>query len=441
MIKRAKNISIFKVKNAGSILIVITAIILLFYSDSFAQREGDRILAIVGNDIILESDLQYQVQLYARQNQITQVTPPIIQQLFQQMMIEKIIYAKAQQDSVRVSEEELNRELESRLKSLIEQAGSEERIEEIYGMPLVKIRLTLKDDLEKKLMTDKMKRKKFYAPVKTTDKEVRDFYNKYRDSLPEANEEYELYHIIINRKLTDAERQLAKEKAKLILDSIKSGVDFSELAKRNSDDKASAVNGGDLGFAKKGMFVKEFEEVLFTLNIGEYSEPVETEYGFHIIKLNEKKGEQYRGQHILVAYPMLESADLETISFLNSIRDSINKGLLTFEKAALEYSQDKETSLKGGYIGFVAIDRFDSLYVKELKNLRIGEISKPIRTGGEKNYGFELLKIKSINPPHKLTLETDYNRIKKFAGIFKENKLYEDWIEELKKYVFVDIKF
>ncbi len=407
----------------------------------YAQKEGDRIIAIVGNEIILESDLQYQMQMYARQNNLTSLNPAIAQQIFTQMVTDKIILAKAEQDSIIVKDEEVNKELDYRLRTLIQQVGSEQRIQEVYGMPLVKIRLTLKEDLVKKMMSDKLKRKKFSNPIKVSDKEVREFYNNYKDSIPPANEEFELSHIFISRKLTEAEKEIAKTKALQILDSVKAGTDFSELAKRNSDDKGSAVNGGDLGFAKKGVFVKEFEESLNKLSIDEVSDVVETEFGYHIIKLKEKKGDQVRAQHILVSFKKQASSDFETISVLNSIRDSIVSGKLTFEQAVVRYSQDTETKSKEGYLGFLSVDKLDSNYISELNSLQIGEISKPIRSGDDDNYAYELIIIKSKAAPHKLTLETDYERIKKYTSALKDNKAYEDWIEELKKSIYVDIKF
>ena len=407
----------------------------------YAQKEGDRIIAVVGNDIILESDLQYQMQMYARQNNVTSLNPAIAQQIFQQMLTDKIILAKAEQDSIIVKDEEVNRELDFRLKTLIQQVGSEQRIQEVYGMPLVKIRLTLKEDLVKKMMSDKLKRKKFSNPIKVSDKEVRDFYNSYRDSLPPASEEFEMSHIFISRKLTEGEKQISKSKALQILDSVKAGIDFSDLAKRNSDDKGSAVNGGDLGFAKKGVFVKEFEEALNKLSIGEVSDVVETEFGYHIIKLVEKKGDLLRAQHILVTFKKSAESDFGTIATLNGIRDSIQSGKVTFERAAALYSQDVETNTKDGYIGFVPVEKLDSNYVSELNNLQIDEISKPLRSGDDNNYGYELIRIKSRTAPHKLTLETDFNKIKKYASALKENKAYEDWVEELKKSIYVDTKF
>ncbi len=413
----------------------------MFTSKIYSQKEGDRVLAVVGYDIILESDLQYQMQLYARQNQLSQISPAIAQQIFQQLLTEKIIYARAEQDSITVKEDEIGKELEFRIKNMVEQLGSEKKVEEVYGMSIGKIKIALKEDLLKKMKSDKLKRKKFQGATKVTDKDVNEFYATYKDSLPPAKEEFELAHIYMQRKITDAEKQLAKEKALRILDSIKSGVDFSELAKRNSDDKASAVNGGDLGYSKKGVFVKEFEETLYTLNIGEVSEIVETEYGYHIIKLNDKKGDLVKSQHILVAYPKLESSDLETISFLNDLKSRIESKKTTFEEAAKQYSQDVSSNQKGGYLGLVQIDRLDSLTFDAIKNLDSMHISNPLKTSEERDYGFELIKVINKVPAHKITLEQDYDKIKKLATLFKENSEMEKWVEEIKKTVYVDVKY
>jgi peptidyl-prolyl cis-trans isomerase SurA len=414
--------------------------LLVMAGKSFSQKEGDRILAVVGYDIILESDLRYQLQLYARQNQLTQINPLIAQQIFQQMLTEKIIYAKAEQDSITIKEDEVGKELEYRIKNMVDQVGSEKKVEEIYGMSIGKIKILLKEDLVKKMKSDRLKAKHFQGKTKITDKEVNEFYAKYRDSLPPANEEFELAHIYMQRKVTDAEKLLAKEKALKILDSLKNGSDFSELAKRNSDDVQSAINGGDLGYSKKGVFVKEFEEALYSLNIGETSNLVETEFGYHIIKLNERKGEQLKSQHILVAYPKLESSDLETISFLKDLKSKIESKQITFEDAAKQYSQDASSNQKGGYLGFVQIERLDSITLDVVKNLDTGAVSIPLKTSDERNYGFEIIKVIKKMPSHTLTLEGDYDRIKKIATMFKENNEMEKWIEEIKKTIYVDVK-
>jgi len=426
-------------------LFFAAAALLIMLSASFtvnAQQEGDRIIAIVGNQIILESDLQYQVQLYMRQNQITQLNPAVIQQIFMQLVNEKIIIAKADQDSVEVRPEEVNKELDKRIKSLLEQFGSEEQIMEVYGMSLGKIRIFLREDLSNKIKSDRMKRKKFPNGITVSDREVREFFETYKDSLPMTSDEFEISHIFLTRSVTEDEKRLAYSTAEKIMDSIKNGVDFGELAKRNSADVQSAEQNGDLGLARKGVFVKEFEEALFTLeNEGDVSEIVETIYGYHIIKLTEKRGEQRRSSHILVPFPKLESNDFQTIALLKDIREKILKDDITFDEAALKYSQESTAKETKGYLGFIPKERLDSSVMKAIENLSPGEITEPVRIGDNENYGYEIVKLISINPSHKITIETDYDKLKRFAEFNKETIELNKWIEELKNSIYIDIKF
>lgn len=407
---------------------------------AFGQTEGDRIIAIIGNEIVTESDFQYQLQMYARQNQLNEISPYMAQQLFQSIITNKIILAKADQDSVIVTEDEVAKELDNRMRNMIDQIGSEQRVEEIYGMPIVKIRSIIKEDLQKNMKIERLKRSRFQGRLKVSDREIREFYQTYKDSLPDVSEEFEIAHIFLDRKISDAEKQSAKQTALLILDSLKNGADFSELAKRNSQDSMSAIAGGDLGFAKKGTFVKAFEEALYNLKEGEISDVVETEFGYHIIKLNERQGDKVRSQHILVKYPKFESSDFETINFLNELRDKIKSGEITFEDAAKQYSLDQATKEKGGYVGRVPVEQIDSLAVSKLRELSAGDISEPLRSGGDVNYGYEIYKLIKIHPPHKLNLETDYEKVKMFTETFKENKEMEKWINQIRETIYVDIK-
>lgn len=428
-------------KNIIKSLGILTIVILLrFTGTAFSQIEGDRVIAVVGYDIITESDLQYQLQLYARQNQLTEIPPYVAQQVFQSMLTNKIILAKAEQDSVIVTEDEVNRELDARVKNLVNQVGSEERLEQVYGMTLPKIKLLIKEDLEKSLKIEKLKRKRFQTGMRITDREVREFYDSYKDSIPDVSTEFEVAHIFMERKVSDAEKKEAKRIAELILDSIKNGADFSELARRNSQDSMSAIVGGDLGYAKRGTFVKEFEETVFSLKPGEVSNVIETEFGYHIIKLNEKQGDKVRAQHILIKFPRFESSDFETINFLKDLKKKIENNEITFEDAAKIYSQDENTKSKGGYIGKIPIEQFDSAAAEALKNLSKGQITDPLRTGSDEKYGYEIYKLIDVIPPHKLSLEGDYERIKKFAESLKENREIEKWINEIRKSIYVDIR-
>ena len=419
---------------------IITAIIFILNSVAFSQTEGDRVLAIAGNYIITESDFQNQLQMYAKQNQLNEISPYIAQQLFQSILTNKILLAKADQDSIEVTEDEITREYENRIKSLIDQVGSQQRLEELYGMPMNRIKSTLKEELKKNLKVEKLKRKKFSGGVNVSEREVNEFYTTYKDSLPEVSEEFEIAHIFMERKMSDAEKSEAKRIAELILDSIKSGGNFSELAKRNSADSMSAIQGGDLGFAKKGTFVKEFEETVFNLKEGEVSEIVETQFGYHIIKLTERQGDKVRSSHILVRYPKFESSDFETINFLKDLKSSIEKGETTFEEAAKKYSLDNDTKQKSGYIGRVPEEQIDSNSLSAFKNLSPGQITEPIRTGGDDNYGYEIYKLIKVFPAHKINLTEDYDKIKRFAENLKESREMEQWINKIKESVYVDIK-
>lgn len=416
-------------------------LMLLTAAASFAQNEGDRVIAIVGNDVILESDFQYQMQLYARQNQLSQIPPQVAQQIFQQMITDKIIYAKALQDSIEVTEDEINRELDFRIQSLTQQMGSVQRLEEVYSMSIARIRIQLRDDLTKKLLADKLKRQRFSGGVKVSDKEVNEFFATYRDSLPPASSEYEISQIFLTRKVSEPEKQAAIQTARQILDSIRSGVSFEELARRNSVDIGSGQNGGDLGPAGKGTFVKPFEDVVFSLREGEVSEPVETEFGVHIIRLDSKTGETVRSRHILIPYPRLESSDFETINFLRDLRTKIQSGSITFEEAAKQYSENEESKVKGGYEGFVAEERLDSAEIDALKRISNGEITEPIKIGSDNNYGYSILKLHSFSAGHPLTISGDYDRIKRYAEYFKENKELEKWINEIRESIYVDIRY
>lgn len=421
--------------------VLITVIFLLLSSAIYPQQEGDRIIAIVGNEIILESDFQYQVQLYARQNKLTQIPPALAQQIFQQMLTDKIIYAKAVQEGIEVTDDEISRELQYRIESLSNQVGGITALEGIYGMSIGKLRIILRDELAKNLKADKLKRKKFSGGIKVSDREVREFFNTYSDSLPPASEEYELSHIAVTRSISQAEKDEARQKALRLIDSLNNGADFSALAKKYSDDEGSAVNGGNLGPGKRGMFVKNFEDALFSLSIGEISQPVETEFGYHIILLDEIDGEIRTARHILIKYPRLESSDMETLLMLSDVKSQIERGDITFEEAAAKYSQDESTKSNGGYIGFVPVERLSEDVTKALEKISDGQITEPIRIGDDFSYGYEILKRISYVPSHKLNLEQDYDRIKKLASFFKEGKEMEKWVNEMRETIYVDVKF
>jgi len=419
---------------------IVTAFAIFVSVAAYAQPEGDRIVAIVGNDIITESDLRSQIVLYARQNNLNEISDAVVQTVFQQLLFDKMILAKADQDSVTASDDEIQKQLDYQIKSLVEKFGSEKNLEEAFGGTLAKLKETYRKQIRDKIKIDKVKQDKFGNGITVTKPEVRQFYEQYKDSLPPVPNTYELYQIVRIPKLTEEAKKIAYDKAKLIMDSIKMGIDFSDLARRNSDDSASAVMGGDLGKAKKGTFVKPFEDAAFLLKPGEISDIVETEFGYHIIKLIDKSGDNIRVQHILVKYPHSESADFEEINFLRDLKTKILSGQGNFKQFAVQCSQEKESVVDSGYIGKIPVSQLDSAEILGLKDLPIGGMTDPIKVGDNKNYGYYMYLLKDKVMEHKITLDGDYDIVEKYALSYKEQKLQSQWFEELKKTIYVETK-
>ena len=225
------------------------------------------------------------------------------------------------------------------------------------------------------------------------------------------------------------------------MDSLNEGADFSELAKKYSEDPGSASQGGDLGFVKRGVFYPEFESVAFSLEVGQTSGVVESPVGFHIIQLIEKRGESIHTRHILIKIKADDQADLKTIDFLSEIRDSIVKGYGTFDDYAKKYSEDKETAVFGGELGTFYLSQLDKTLLDVVSKLKEGEISFPRRIEyGPDNYGYHIVYLEERVPQHSADLEKDYTEIKKLADEYKKQDKYKEWIKELKGKIYWEVR-
>ncbi|NOS84591.1 MAG: parvulin peptidyl-prolyl isomerase [Ignavibacteria bacterium] len=424
----------------NKIKIILAAFSLLVCVNIYSQGEGDKIIAIVGNDVVLQSDLNFQLYTYMQQNNIQEINNDLVQQVFQNLVSEKLMLAKAEQDSIFISTDEVSKQVEGRIREMVAQFGSEKNVEEAYGLTIPKIKNLLREQTERNMMLTRVKQAKFGYGINVTKPEVIKFYNDYQDSLPMVPETYDLSQIIRIPKITEDAKFMARDKAEKILDSVKAGGNFEELAKRNSDDSLSALQGGALGKSKKGSFVKEFEDAAFLLKPGEVSGIVESEFGYHIIKLIDKSGDFITCQHILVKFPRLEAADFTEINFLKDLKDKINSGQITFNKAAVEYSQDPKSAADSGHIGKLSVTNLDQLEIAALTPLSIGGLSDPVKVGDERYYGYYMYRVNDKFPEHKATLESDYVLIEQYAQRFKEQKLLGEWLEELKKTIYLEIK-
>lgn len=414
---------------------------LLFTSWLLSQNEViDRIVAVIDNEIILQSELDFQVSIFASQRGMDPKSPELKRQILNSMIDEKLVYAQAELDSIVITDAEIDQRIEYQIQVLKQQYGTIENIEKMYGMTIEKIKRELREDVRKNLMVQRLREKNF-ATVEASRREVEEFFETYKDSLGMIPEKLRIYHIFRNPKTTDRLKKQYYDFANAVRDSIKQGASFEEMAKKYSEDPGSKAYGGDLGFVKRGVFYPQFESAAFALEVGELSEVIETPVGYHIIELLERRGESIHTRHILFKFKTDENADLETITFLTELRDSIVAGTNTFQYYAKRYSEDKETAPFSGDLGTFYINQLDKNLLDVVSKMKQGEISFPKRIDyGQGTYGYHIVFLQSRIPQHPASLEEDYPEIKKLADEYKKQKQYEKWLATLKDKIYWEVR-
>jgi peptidyl-prolyl cis-trans isomerase SurA len=404
------------------------------------QQTLDKIVAVVDKEAITLSDLIFSVQQYAVQNKLDPASPEIQSRVLDGMINDKLILAQAIEDSVVVTDEEVADRLERQLNMLIQRVGSKEKLEEVYGMPLTRIRrdFQYREMIRKQLLIEKVQQAR-NAALTVSRREVVEFFETYRDSIPKVPTEYELSHIYIQPKPDSTVIHATYERALAMIDSVKAGVDFADLAKRYSIDPGSASQGGDLGWVRRGLFVKEFEEAAFALKDKEISKPVKTQFGYHIIQLLERRGESVHPRHILLPIEQSKANDDSTIAFLNRLRERPD-AKETFAVMAKKYSEDNDTKDIGGDLGKVALDQIDPSYVDVVTAAKSGEITAPAKLTVGSKYGYHIIYVRSIVPEHIINLDADYHRLEQLALQMKTAAQYQKWVEEMRKNIYWEKK-
>lgn len=400
----------------------------------------DRIVAVVGREPILLSDLTAQEEFYALNNRVDPATPGLQQQVLDAMINEKLMLASALEDTnIVVREDEVTNQLDALIAQRIQQVGSEKKLEEVYGMPISKMKREFRDETRKQLLVQNLQQSKF-GSIDPSRREIEEFFTSFKDSLPVVPEEAELYHIFRIPRISESSKLRVKAKAQTILDSIRAGGDFADFARRYSEDKATASSGGDLGSWRRGQFVKEFEEAVFSLKDGELANIVETSRGFHIIQLLERRGEQVHARHILFKVGLDTTENDSTIAFLRTLRDSVLRLHSSFYELAKRWSEDKETGPVGGFLGDYPLTQFDQKLQDVVKGMKDGEISDPIGVSAGTTTGFHIIYLKKRLPEHPMTLETDWKRVEQLATSYKRTKEYQKWLKQLRSEIYWDVR-
>lgn len=402
------------------------------------QNVVDRIVAVVDKEIITESDVQERITYAALQNRLDPKSPELRRQVLENLIAEKLMLAQAILDSVNVTEEEVTRSLDQQFQNFVRQAGSEQQLEKIYGKPVSRMKREFRPEMRKQLLIQRLRQQR-EEKLSVARREVDEFFEAYKDSLPKVPDEVELSHIFIIPKADSSLENKTRQQLNAIRDSIVAGGDFADFARRYSQDPNGA-NGGDLGWAKRGLaFVPEFEEAVFALKEKEISPVVKTEFGFHLVQLIERRGESVHARHILLRTEKGPVSDSAAIRLLSALRDSIMQGR-SLAEFARKYSEDEETKSIGGDLGQVSVDQLEADFASVVKDLKPGEISQPHRITMKNSYGYQIVFLKKRVAAHAVNLTDDFRRVEQMALYVKRNKLNAAWIEELKKDIYCDIR-
>jgi peptidyl-prolyl cis-trans isomerase SurA len=412
------------------------------------ETEGivvDEIIAKVDNYIVLKSDLERAYQDYLANGGSQSMEARC--QYLAVLIRSKLMLAKAEIDSVVVADEEVDANTQQRMNVILSQSGrSPDELETIYGKPLEQIRLELRDQIREQMIVSKMEGT-ITEGVSITPAEVKKFYNKFpKDSLPYFSASVEVAQIVKIASVSASQNEATKNQLLDIRSRIMAGEDFGTLARKYSDDPSVLSNNGEMGWVGRGRMVPEFEATAFKLKPGEISMPFKSDFGYHIMQLIDRRGNEYNSRHILIA-PKPSEQDLERATkYLDSLRTQIVKDSITFVKAAKLYSDDTRTKGNGGYFSDdsggtkLTVDELDPIVFFRIDTMKVGSISQPIvyRTDDGKD-AVRILYYKSRISPHQASLEEDWNRIQSYALNEKKNNVLFNWFQKARHDVFINI--
>ena len=400
----------------------------------------DKVIAVVGREIVLQSDIEGRLAMIAQQNpKINPKDLEIRKKVLESLINERLMVTQAIEDSIVVQDEEINQSLDYMMQNLAQTYGSEKRIEDVYGMSVSRIKKNYREEVRKQLLVEKLQQQKF-SSVKCTHREVQDFFNQYKDSIPTVPPQMELAHIVKTIQPSSDAKEEVKNLAKKVRDSIATGGIFADYAKRYSADPGSAASGGELGWIDKGKLVGEYERAAYNLQSGEISQPVESPFGFHIIQTLDKRKDAIQTKHILFKLGGSGEDKKRTEKILSDIKMRVEKGE-SFDELAKIFSDEKETQGFGGSMGSVELSRLPAELKGMLDILPDGGISDPLPYMSDPTKpAMHIMLRKKMMDSHKPSLENDFKKIEQMSISHKQNILMEEWIKGLKKIIAWEIK-
>ena len=405
----------------------------------------DKIIAKVDNYVVLQSELEGAYQNYLADG--NEPSEDAKCNLLGRLVINKLMVAKAEIDSVVVSDDEVDQNTAQRFNYILQSSGSSpDQLEKTYGKSLDEIRFDLRDQIREQLLGNEMQ-KKITQDITVTPNEVKRFFNRIpADSLPYFDSDVEIGQIVRVAKVSPIQKEETKRKLLDIRDRLVAGEDFQDLAKKYSEDPTASQNGGEMGTVGRGSMVAPYEAMAFKLKKGEISQPFESIFGVHIMQLLDRRGNEYNSRHILISPAPSEQDLLNANRYLDSLRTLINLDSIKFEMAAKEYSDDQATKGKGGFFTDAAgstkisMKEIDPVVYFTIDTMKLGRISRPItyRTDDGKSAA-RILFFKTKFSPHQANLKDDWSRIQTATLGQKKDKTLDKWFQKARGDVFINI--
>jgi peptidyl-prolyl cis-trans isomerase SurA len=410
----------------------------------------DGIVGVFADKIILHSEIEFEYQQFLKEYPDKR-SDTIRCDILKQKLTEKLLSTKAEIDSLPLTDERIDGELEQRIQYFARQFGGEKGLEEFYGKSISEIKQNYRDKIKTSLLMQEMQQK-ILKDIKVSPTDIKTYFNAIdKDSLPYYSSEVEVAQIIIEPKVSKEAKDIAYQKISELRTRLINGDNFRTIAKIYSDDKGSAVQGGDLGFFGRGMMVPEFEAAAFKTPQDSISKIVETKFGYHIIQPIKRRGEEVHARHVLIK-PQIYKADIEDSRVkIDSIINLIKLDTISFVEAAKKFSTEKRTGARGGFLSNpqngntkIPIDELPKDIFLLIQNLKPGDMSNAELTTiqnaqGEAVKVWRIIYLKSESKPHIANLKDDYQKMQIAAEEDKKQKTLARWIEKNRKQFYVQV--
>ena len=416
------------------VLLLISSLLLSLSLLSQNEVVLDEVIAVIGDETVTKFQLESRyAEMISKGMDITDNSRC---EVFEDLLFSKMLLNQAKLDSLEVTENQVESELDRRMRYFINQFGSQEQMERTYKKSVSQLKDELRESVRDQLLMQSMQQE-ITAEVKVTPSEVETYYNSIpKDSLPLISAEVEVAHIVNYAKVPRAAVEDVKERLREFKERIQEGERFSTLAVLYSEDRGSATKGGEIGFVGRAEVEPEFAAAAFQLKDGQVSPIIETNYGFHIIQLIERRGTKVNVRHILLKPKLTQAAMDQSKEELDSIAKMIDQGEYTFEEAARKFSEDDDTKKNGGIIvnpytasSMTAMDDLEPALFFVIDKMEEGDISAPVQIQNpRKKPGYRLIKLMKRTQPHRANLKDDYQKVKAAATSEKEQEVLKDWM-------------